>query len=153
MESSDFQRLLLASYNITPQGGREDEVEDHFHVHIEIKALFAPSKETSHTLSTISLDCNDPNVSHDRHMPESPYIIHAITFTISNPRGLQDRTKSGAHISYSGHKRSVAPSTSTGTRLHPSLRASTGAFAASFTTERHFHLLPKNRRSVICLIF
>ena len=153
MESSDFRGLLLTSYNITPQGGREDVVEDHSHVHTKIKAPFEPSKETGHTRSTTSLDCYHPNVSHDRHMPESPYIIPAITFTISLPRGLHGRTKSGAHIFYSGHKRSAAPSASAGTRLHPSLRASTGAFTASFTIERHLHLLPKNRGSVICLIF
>ena len=153
MESSDFRRLLLTSYNITPQGGGEDVVEDHSHVHTQIKAPFAPSKQTSHTLSTISLDCNDPNVSHDRHMPESPYIIHAITFTISYPRGLQDQTTSDVHIFYSGQKRSVASSTGAGTRLHPSLRVSAGVSTASFTIERHFHLLPKNRRSLVCLIF
>ena len=152
MESSDFRRLLLTSYNITPQGGREDVVEDHSHVNTTIKAPFEPSKETGHTRSTTSLDCYHPNVSHDRHMPESPYIIPAITFTISLPRGLHDRTKNDVHISYSGHKRSVSASTSIGTRLHPSLRVSTDVSTASFTIERHFHLLPKNRRSLICLI-
>ena len=153
MESSDFRRLLLASYNITPQGGREDVAEDHSRVNTTIKAPFEPSKETGHTRSATSLDCYHPNVSHDRHMPESPYIIPAITFTISLPRGLHDRTKNDVHISYSGHKRSVSPSTSNGTRLHPSLRASTGASTASFTTERHFHLLPESGRSLACLIF
>ncbi len=153
MESSDFQRLLLTSYNITPQGGGEDVVEDHSHVHTQIKAPLEPSKETGHTRSTTSLDCYHPNVSHDRHMPESPYIIPAITLAISLPRGLHDRTKNDVHISYSGHKRSVSPSTLNGTRLHPSLRVSTDVFTASFTIERHLHLLPKNRRSVICLIF
>ena len=153
MESSDFRRLLLTSYNITPQGGREDVFEDHFLVNTTIKAPFEPSKETGHTRSTTSLDCYHPNVSHDRHMPESPYIIPAITITISLPRGLHDRTKNDVHISYSGHKRSVSTSTSIGTRLHPSLHVSTGAFTASFTIERHLHPLSKNRRSVICLIF
>ena len=153
MEPSGFRRLLLASYSAAPQGGREDVIEDHSHVNTTIKAPFEPSKETGHTRSTTSLDCYHPNVSHDRHMPESPYIIPAITFTISLPRGLHDRAKSGAHIFYSGQKRSAAPSTGIGTRLHPSLRASAGASAASFTTERHFHLLPKSRRSLACLIF
>ena len=127
MESSDFRRLLLTSYNITPQGGREDVVEDHSHVNTTIKAPFEPSKETGHTRSTTSLGCYHPNASRGRHMPESPYIIPAITFTISLPRELQDRAKSGAHIFYSGQKRSAAPSTGTGTRLHPSLRASSSS--------------------------
>ena len=153
MESSDFQGLLLASYNITPQGGREDVAEDHSHANTTIKAPLEPPKEAGHTRSATSLGCSGPNVSHDRHMPESPYIIPAITITISLPRGLHDRTKNDVHISYSGHKRSAASRASTGTRLHPSLRVSTDVFTASFTIERHLHLLPKNRRSVICLIF
>ena len=152
MESSGFRRLLLTSYNITPQGGGEDVVEDHSHVHTKIKAPLEPPKEAGHTRSTTSLDCYHPNVSHDRHMPESPYIIPAITFAISLPRELQDRTKNDVHIFYSGQKRSVASSTGSGTRLHPSLRASTGASTGSFTIERHFHLLPKNRRSLACLM-
>ena len=56
MESSDFQRLLLTSYNITPQGGGEDVAEDHSHAHTQIKAPLAPPKEASHALSAISLD-------------------------------------------------------------------------------------------------
>ena len=152
MESSDFRGLLLTSYNITPQGGREDVAEDHSRVHTKVRAPLEPSKETGHTRSTTSLDCNDPNVSHDRHMPESPYIIRATTFTISHPRGLQDRTTNDVHIFYSGQRRSVASSTGNGTRLHPSIRVSTDVSTASFTIERHFHLLPKNRRSLVCLI-
>ena len=153
MESSDFQRLLLTSYNIAPQGGGEDVAEGHSRAHTQIKAPLGPPKEASHALSATSLGCSNPNASRGRHMPESPYIIRATTFAASHPRGLQDRAASGAHIFYSGQKRSAASSTGTGTRLHPSLRASTGASAASFTAERHFHLLAKNRRSSICLIF
>ena len=153
MESSGFRRLLLASYNIAPQGGGEDVAEDHSRAHTQIKAPLAPPKEASHALSAISLGCSDPDASRGRHMPEPTHIACAATLAASNPRGLQDRATSGAHMSCSGQGRSAAPSTSGGTRLHPSLRASTGASAASFTTERHFHLLPKNRRSLICLIF
>ena len=37
--------------------------------------------------------------------------------------------------------------------LYLSLRASAGASTASFTIARHLHLLPKSKRSLVCLIF
>ena len=55
MESSGFQRLLLTSYNVTPQGGGEDVAEDHSRAHTQIKAPLEPSKDTSHALSATSL--------------------------------------------------------------------------------------------------
>ena len=154
MESSDFQGLLLTSYNITPQGGREDVFEDQSLVQTGIKAPFASSQDQSrHTLLTVSLDRNGSKVPYDRHMPELPYIIHAITPSMSLPRRLQHRGKNNVHISYSRQDRSVNACTIAGARLHPPLRASAGASAASSAAARHLHLLPKSRRSLVCLIF
>ena len=154
MESSDFQGLLLTSYNITPQGGREDVFEDQSFVQTGIKAPFASSQDQSrHALSTVSLDRNGSKVPYDRHMPELPYMIHAITLSMSLPRGLQHRSKSNAHIFYASQDRSVNACTIAGTRLHPSLRVSTGASTASFAIARHLHLLPESKRSLACLIF
>ena len=154
MESSDFQGLLLTSYNITPQGGREDVFEDQSLVQTGIKAPFASSQNQSrHPLLTVSLDRNGLKVPYDRHMPELPYIIHAITPSMSLPRRLQHRGKSSVHISYSSQDRSVNACTIAGTRLHPSLRVSTDVSTASFTIARHLHLLPKSKRSLVCLIF
>ena len=154
MEPSGFQGLLLTSYNITPQGGREDVFEDQSLVQTGIKAPFVSSQEQSrHALSTVSLDRNGSKVPHDRHMPELPYIIHAITPSMSLPRGLQHRSKSSAHIFYPSQGRSASACTITGTRLHPSLRVSTDVSTASFTIARHLHLLPKSKRSLACLIF
>ena len=154
MESSDFQGLLLASYNITPQGGREDVFEDQSLAQTEIKAPLAPPQDQSRrALSTVSLDRNGSKVPYDRHMPELPYIIHAITPSMSLPKELQDRGKNNAHISHPSQDRSVNACTIAGTRLHPSLRVSTGVSTASFTIARHLHLLPKSKRSLVCLIF
>ena len=154
MESSDFQGLLLTSYNITPQGGREDVFEDQSLVQTGIKAPFVSSQDQSrHALSTVSLECNSSKVPYDRHMPEFLYIIHAITPSMSLPRGLQHRGKNNVHISYSRQDRSVNACTIAGTRLHPSLRVSTDVSTASFTIARHLHLLPKSKRSLVCLIF
>ena len=154
MEPSDFQGLLLTSYNITPQGGREDVFEDQSLVQTGIKApLASPQDQSRHALSTVSLDRNGSKVPYDRHMPELPYIIHAITPSMSLPRGLQHRGKSNAHISYPGQDRSVNACAIAGARLHPSLRAPAGASTASFTIARHLHLLPKSNRSLVCLIF
>ena len=154
MESSGFQGLLLPSYNITPQGGREDVIEDQSLVQTGIKAPLASSQDQSrHALSTVNLDCNGSKVPCGRHMPEFLYIIRAITPSMSLPRGLQHRSKSSAHIFYPSQDRSVSACTITGRRLHPPLRASTGASAASFTIARHLHLLPKSKRSLVCLIF
>ena len=154
MEPSGFQGLLLASYNITPQGGREDVFEDQSLVQTGIKAPFASSQDQSrHALLTASLDRNGSKVSYDRHMPELPYIIHAITPSMPLPRGLQHRGKSSAHMPYPGQGRSANACAIAGARLHPSLRASAGASAASFTIARHLHLLPKSKRSLVCLIF
>ena len=154
MESSDFQGLLLTSCNITPQGGREDVIEDQSLVQTGIKAPFVSSQDQSrHALSTVSLDRNGSKVPYDRHMPELLYIIHAITPSMSLPRELQHRGKNNVHISYSRQDRSVAACTIAGARLHPSLRASTGASTASFTIARHLHLLPKSKLSLVCLIF
>ena len=154
MEPSGFQGLLLASYNITPQGGREDVFEDQSLVQAGIKAPFASSQDQScHTPLTVSLDRNGSKVPCDRHMPELPYIIHAITPSMSLPRGLQHRGKNNAHIFYPSQDRSANACTIIGTRLHPPLCASTGASTASFTIARHLHLLPKSKRSLVCLIF
>ena len=154
MESSDFQGLLLASYNITPQGRREDVIEDQSLVQTGIKApLASPQEQSRHPLSTASLDRNGSKAPCDRHMPELPYIIHAITPSVPLPRGLQHRGKNNVHIFCSRQDRSVNACTIAGTRLHPSLRASTGASTASFTIARHLHLLPKSKRSLVCLIF
>ena len=154
MEPSDFQGLLLTSYNITPQGGREDVFEDQSLVQTGIKAPFVSSQDQSrHALSTVSLDRNGSKVPCDRHMPELPYIIHAITPSMSLPRGLQQRGKNNVHISYSRQGRSAGACAIPGARLHPSLRASAGASTASFTIARHLHLLPKSNRSSVCLIF
>ena len=154
MESSDFQGLLLTSYNITPQGGREDVFEDQSLVQTGIKAPFASSQNQSrHPLLTVSLDRNGSKVPYDRHMQELPYIIHAITPSMSLPRGLQHRGKNYAHISYSRQDWSADTCTIASTRLHRTLRVSTGASTASFTIARHLHLLPKSRRSLACLIF
>ena len=151
--SSDIQSLLLTSYNITPQGGRDNVAEDHFHVQMEIKAPFVSSKDASHTLSTVSLDCNGSNASSNRHMPESPYIFHAITITTSIPTRLQHRGTNGVHISLSRRERNVSPSTSAGTRIHPPLHEATDISTASLTIERHLHFLPKIRNSFPSLIF
>ena len=154
MESSDFQGVLLTSYNITPQGGREDVFEDQSLVQTGIKAPFASSQNQSrHPLLTVSLDRNGSKVPNDRHMPELPYIIHAITPSMSLPRGLQHRGKNNVHISYSRLGRSASACAIAGTRLHPSLRVSTDVSTASFTIARHLHLLPKSNRSLVCLIF
>ena len=154
MESSDFQGLLLASYNIAPQGGREDVFEDQSLVQTGIKApLASPQDESRHALSAASLDRNGSKVPYDRHMPELPYIIHAITPSMSLPRGLQHRGKNNVHVSYSCQDRSVSACTIAGTRLHPSLRVLAGVSTASFTIARHLHLLPKSKRSLVCLIF
>ena len=154
MESSDFQGLLLTSYNITPQGGRGDVFEDQSLVQTGIKAPFASSQDQSrHPLFAVSLDRNGSKVPYDRHMPELPYIIHAIAPSMSLPRRLQHRSKNNAHIFYPSQDRSVNACTIIGTRLHPSLRVSTGASTASFTMARHLHLLPKSKRSLACLIF
>ena len=147
MEPSGFRRLLLASYNITPQGGRDNVAEDHFHVQMEIKAPFVSSKDASHTLSTVSLDCNGSNASSNRHMPESPYIFRAIAITTSIPTRLQHRGTNDVHISLSRRERNVSPSTSAGTRIHPPLREATGISAASLAAGRHLQLLPKIRKS------
>ena len=154
MESSDFQGLLLTSYNITPQGGREDVFEDQSLVQTETKAPFASSQDQSrHALSAASLGRNGSEAPCGRHMPELPYIIRAITPSMSLPRGLQHRGKNDVHIFYPSQDRSVNACTITGTRLHPSLRASAGASAASFAIAGHLHLLLKSKRSLVCLIF
>ena len=154
MESSDFQGLLLASYNITPQGGREDVFEDQSLVQTGIKAPFASSQDQSrHALSAASLGRNGLKAPCDRRMPEFLYIIHAITPSMSLPRGLQHRGKNNVHIFYPSQDRSVNACTIAGTRLHPSLRVSTDVSTASFTIARHLHLLPKSKRSLVCLIF
>ena len=154
MESSDFQGLLLASCSAAPQGGRDDVIEDQSLAQTGIKAPFAASQNQSrHPLLTVSLDRNGSKVPCDRHMPELPYIIHAITPSMSLPRGLQQRGKNNVHISYSRQDRSVKACTIAGTRLHPSLRVSTDVSTASFTIARHLHLLSKSRRSLVCLIF
>ena len=154
MESSDFQGLLLASYNITPQGGRDDVIEDQSLVETGIKApLVSPQDESRHALSTVSLDRNGSKVPYDHHMPEFLYIIHAITPSMSLPRGLQHRSKNNVHIFYPSQDRSVNACTMVGTQLHPSLRVSTDVSTANVTIERHLHLLPKSRRSLVCLIF
>ena len=157
MESSDFQGLLLTSYNITPQGGREDVFEDQSLVQTGIKAPFASSQnQRRHPLLAVSLDRNGSKVPCDRHMPELPYILHAITPSMSLPRRLQHRGKSSAHTSYSRQGRSAGACAIASARLHRPLRASTGASAASFAIARHLHLLhllPKSKRSLACLIF
>ena len=154
MESSNFQGLLLTSCNITPQGGREDVIEDQSLAQAGIKApLLPPQDQSRHALSTASLDCNGSKAPYDRHMPEFLYIIHAITPSMSLPRGLQHRSKNNVHIFYPSQDRSVNACTIVGTRLHPSLRVSTDVSTASFTIARHLHLLPKSKRSLVCLIF
>ena len=154
MESSDFQGLLLTSYNITPQGGREDVFEDQSLVQTGIKAPFASSQNQSrHPLLAASLGRNGSKVPCDRHMPELLYIIHAITPSMSLPRRLQHRSKSSVHIFYPSQDRSVNACTIIGTSLHLSLRVSTDVSTASFTIARHLHLLPKSNRSSVCLIF
>ena len=154
MEPSGFQGLLLTSYNITPQGGREDVFEAQSLVQTGIKApLASPQGQSCHPLFTASLDRNGSKVPYDRHMPEFLYIIHAITPSMSLPRGLQHRGKNNVHISYSRQGRSASACAIAGARLHPPLRASAGASTASFTIARHLHLLPKSKRSLVCLIF
>ena len=154
MESSDFQGLLLTSYNITPQGGREDVFEDQSLAQAGIKALLAsPQDESRRVLSAASLGRNGSKAPCGHHMPEFLYIIHAITPSMPLPRGLQHRGKNNVHISYSRQDRSVNACTIAGARLHPSLRAPTGVSTASFTIARHLHLLPKSKRSLACLIF
>ena len=151
--SSDIQSLLLASYNITPQGGRDNVAKDHFHAQMEIKAPFVSPKDASHTLPAASLGCNGSDASSNRHMPESPYIFHAITITTSIPTRLQHRGTNDAHISLSRRERNASPSTSAGTRIHPPLREATDISTASLTIERQMQLLPKIRKSVPSLIF
>ena len=154
MESSDFQGLLLTSYNITPQGGREDAAEGQSLAQTGIKAPFASSQDQSRqALSTASLGRNGSEAPCGRHMPEFLYIIHAVTPSMPLPRGLQYRSKNGAHIFYPSQGRSANACAIAGARLHPPLRASAGASAASFTIARHLHLLPKSKRSLACLIF
>ena len=154
MESSGFQGLLLASYNITPQGGREDVIEDQSLVQTGIKApLTSPQDQSRHALSTASLDCNGSKVPYDRHMPEFLYVACATAPSVPLPRGLQHRSKSSAHMLCPSQGRSASACAIAGARLHPPLRASTDASTASFTIARHLHLLPKSKRSLVCLIF
>ena len=154
MESSDFQGLLLTSYNITPQGGREDVFEDQSLVQTGIKAPLAPPQDQSHrALPAASLGRNGSEAPCGRHMPESARIARAAAPSVPLPRRLQHRSKSSAHISYPSQDRSVNACTIAGTRLHPSLRVSTDVSTASFTIARHLHLLPKSKRSLVCLIF
>ena len=154
MEPSGFQRLLLASYNVAPQGGRDDVIEGQSLAQAGIKApLASPQDQSRRALSAASLGRNGSKVPCDRHMPELQYIIHAITPSMSLPRGLQHRGKNNVHISHPSQDRSVNACTITGTRLHPSLRVSTDVSTASFTIARHLHLLPKSKRSLVCLIF
>ena len=154
MESSGFQGLLLTSYNITPQGGREDVIEDQSLVQTGIKAPFAsPQDQSRRALPAASLGRNGSEAPCGRHMPEFLYIIRATAPSVPLPRGLQHRSKSSAHIFYPSQGRSASPCAIAGARLHPPLRASAGASAASFTIARHLHLLPKSKRSLACLIF
>ena len=154
MEPSGFQGLLLASYNIAPQGGRDDVFEDQSLAQAGIKAPLAPPQDESRrALPAASLGRNGSEASCGRHMPESACIARAIALAASSPRGLQDRSASKAHILNPGQGRSAKASAIAGACLHPSLRASAGASAANFTIERHLHLLPKSRRSLACLIF
>ena len=152
MESSDFQGLLLTSYNITPQGGREDAFEGQPLAQAKAKApLASPQDQSRHALSTVSLDRNGSKVPCDRHMPEFLYIICATAPSVPLPRGLQRRSKSSAHAFYPSQDRSASACTITGTRLHPPLRVSTGVSTASFTIARHLHLLPESKRPLACL--
>ena len=154
MESLGFQGLLLASYNITPQGGREDVIEDQSLAQAGIKAPLAPPQgQSRRALPAASLGRNGSKVPCDRHMPESVYIIHAIAPSMPLPRRLQHRSKSSAHMLYPSQGRSAGACAIAGARLHPSLRASAGASAASFAIARRLHLLPKSKRSLACLIF
>ena len=119
-----------------------------------IKAPLAPPQDESRrVLSAASLGRNGSKVPCGRHMPESPYIIHAATPSMPLPRRLQHRSKSSAHIFYPSQDRSANACTIIGTHLHPPLRASAGASAASSAIARHLHLLPESKRSLACLIF
>ena len=154
MESSGFQGLLLASYSIAPQGGREDVIEDQSLAQAGIKApLASPQGQSRRALPAASLGRNGSKVPCDRHMPESVYTIHAIAPSVSLPRRLQHRSKSSTHIFYPSQGRNANACTIIGARIHPPLRASAGASAASSARERHLRLLPRSRRSLACLIF
>ena len=143
---SGIQSLLLASYSAAPQGGRSSAAEGHFRAQMEIKAPLVSSKDASHTLSTVSFDCNGSNASFNRHMPESPYIFHAIAIAASAPARLQHRGTSSVHLSLSRREGNVSPSTSAGTHIHPSLRGATGISAASLAAGRQAQLLPEARK-------
>ena len=67
------------------------------------------------------------------------------------PASLGGRGRAGAHAPSLGHSHSTCSSTGSGARLHPSLRASAAASAASQANERHFHLLLKYRRLLLRL--
>ena len=154
MEPPGSQGLLLASYDAAPQGGREDVIEGQSLAQAEIKApLASPQDKSRHALSTASLGRNGSKAPCGRHMPELPCIICATAPSMPLPRELQHRGKSSAHISCARQDRSANACAIAGARLHLSLRASTGASTASFTIARHLHLLPKSKRSLVCLIF
>ena len=153
MEPSGFQGLLLASYNIAPQGGRDNVAEGQSLAQARVKAPLAPPQGKSHALPAASLGRNGSEASCGRHMPEPACIACATAPPVPLPRRLQHRSASSAHMFYASQDRSVNACTIAGARLHPSLRASAGASAASFTIARHLHLLPKSKRSLVCLIF
>ena len=154
MQPSGFQGLPLASCNITPQGGREDVIEDQSLAQAGVKApLASPQDRCRHALSAASLGRNGSEAPCGRHMPEFLCIACAAAPSVPLPRGLQHRSKNNVHIFYPSQDRSASACTIAGARLHPPLRASAGASAASFAIARHLHLLPKSKRSLVCLIF
>ena len=154
MEPSGFQGLLLASCNVAPQGRREDVIEGQSLAQAGIKAPLAlPLGESRRALPAASLGRNGSEAPCGRHMPEFLYIICATAPSVPLPRGLQYRSKSSAHIFYPSQGRSANACTIIGAGLHPPLRASAGASAASFAAARHLHLLPESKRPLACLIF
>ena len=137
-------RHAPASCNIAPQGGRKDVIEDQSLVQTRIKAPFASSQDQSHHgLSTVSLDCNGSEASCGRHMPEPARAARATAPPVPLPRRLQHRSASSTHALYPSQGRSANACAIAGARLHPSLRTSAGASAASFAVERHLHLCRK----------
>ena len=154
MGASGSQGLLLASYNVALQGGREDVAEGQSLAQAGIKApLASPQEQSRRALPAASLGRNGSEAPCGRHMREPACIARATAPSVPLPRGLQHRGKSSAHMLYPSQGRSASACAIAGARLHPPLRASAGASAASSAAARHLHLLPKSKRSLVCLIF
>ena len=148
-----IQSLGLASCNTALQGRRGSVAGGHSRAQIEIKAPLVSPQEASHALPAASLGSSCLNASLSHHMPESSYIARATALAAPTPAELQGGGASGTHAPYLRQGWSATASAGGGTHLHSSLQAATGISAASLAAGEHLHLLPKSKRSLVCLIF